>query len=94
MRSKIPIFWCEISSKIQVKDTKILRICIKKFCEYGPRALIFLLICRAPSDCRQYFTGPTGTFKSFNYGNGVQPASLNYYHCFRQEKGETKIFQE
>ncbi len=39
--SKNTCFWCEISSKIQVKVTKILRICVKKFCEYGTLSLLF-----------------------------------------------------
>ncbi len=37
--SKKNLFLCEISSKIQVKVTKILRIWVKKFCEYGPWSL-------------------------------------------------------
>lgn len=57
---------------------------------------------RAPSNCLQYFTGPAGTFSSFNY-NTYRPLvetklknipheatyfnNMNYAICFRKEIG-------
>ena len=48
---------------------------------------MFLLL-RAPTDCKQYFTGRSGNFKSYNFGGGVMLASQIYTMCFRQELGK------
>jgi len=40
---------------------------------------------KAPSDCLQYYTGLSGSFKSLNYP--VQIQSLQYRICFRREPG-------
>ena len=45
---------------------------------------------KAPADCLQYHTGPTGTFSSFNYGN-VMITSTFYTICIRQELGNCNI---
>ncbi len=37
--NKITIFLGVRASEIHLEVTKILRICCKKFCEYGPRKL-------------------------------------------------------
>ena len=43
--------------------------------------------CRAPADCRQYFTGVSGAVKSYNFAGGQMLASQQYTDCFRQELG-------
>ena len=48
---------------------------------------MFLLL-RAPTDCKQFFTGLSGNFKSYNFGGGVMLASQIYTMCFRQELGK------
>lgn len=45
---------------------------------------------RAPTDCVQYFTGVSGTFKSYNHpssGTAQFLQSQDYFNCFRQEEG-------
>jgi len=44
---------------------------------------------KAPPDCVQYFTGITGTVKSYNFGQILQ--SQQYNNCIRQEKGYCRI---
>ena len=52
--------------------------------QYKPLCVLPL---RAPADCRQYFTGVSGTVKSYNFGGaGMLPSQL-YTNCFRQEQG-------
>ncbi len=49
---------------------------------------------RAPTDCVQYYTGFSGTFRSFNWQT-TTPQLLhaqNYFMCFRQEEGNFEIF--
>jgi len=46
---------------------------------------------RAPDDCLQYHTGPTGDFSSFNFPNGQLLSSQNYRICIRQELGYCSI---
>jgi len=46
---------------------------------------------KAPEGCLQYFTGATGTVKSYNYDGGVQLADQNYVNCIRQEEGYCSI---
>ena len=45
------------------------------------------LFARAPSDCVQYFTGATGSVKSYNFQGGQLLASQYYTNCIRTEKG-------
>ena len=45
---------------------------------------------RAPADCLQYFTGTSGSFRSFNFQMAT-PQILqmqDYSICFRQEEGK------
>merc|ERR1711981_72342 len=44
---------------------------------------------KAPTDCTQYFTGITGTVKSYNFGQILQ--SMDYDNCIRTEKGCCRI---
>jgi len=46
---------------------------------------------KAPEGCTQYFTGSTGTVKSYNYDGGVQLADQSYVNCIRQEEGYCSI---
>ena len=41
---------------------------------------------RAPTDCMQYLTGVSNSFKSFNFGN-LMIRNLQYDVCIRPEKG-------
>ena len=43
---------------------------------------------RAPTDCRQYFTGTSGTIKSYNFDGGLMLQSQLYANCIRQELGK------
>ena len=42
---------------------------------------------RAPIDCVQYFTGATGSVKSYNFQGGQLLTSQYYTNCIRTEKG-------
>merc|ERR1719293_626093 len=42
---------------------------------------------KAPTDCVQYFTGKSGTVKSYNFGGGQLLQSQIYTNCIRTEKG-------
>jgi len=44
---------------------------------------------RAPTDCTQYFTGVSGTVKSYNFGQMLQ--SMDYENCIRTEAGYCRI---
>jgi len=46
-----------------------------------------------PPGCLQYFTGSTGTIKSFNYASSTNRhlSSQNYEICFRRESGSCSI---
>jgi len=46
---------------------------------------------KAPQDCTHYFTGASGTFKSFNFDGGHMLQTQNQAFCFRQEKGYCAI---
>jgi hypothetical protein len=49
---------------------------------------------RAPTDCLQYYTGPAGSFTSYNFQGGSGGAlsnGQNYNICFRQEEGYCSI---
>jgi hypothetical protein len=52
----------------------------------------FFSSLRAPADCTQYFTGQSGTFRSFNWQTTTPQTlqSQNYNICFRQEEGYNK----
>jgi hypothetical protein len=45
------------------------------------------LMNRAPADCRQYFTGTSGTVMSYNFAGNQMLQSQIYTNCFRQELG-------
>ena len=49
------------------------------------------VLFRAPSGCRQFFTGETGTITSFNHVNGAAVGTIlgstNYKACIRMEAG-------
>ena len=50
---------------------------------------IHFFCCRAPAGCLQYFTGASGTFKTFNF-DAVESSHLakqEYSACIRQEPG-------
>ena len=49
---------------------------------------LYNIFCRAPADCRQYFTGVSGAVKSYNFAGGQMLASQQYTDCFRQELGK------
>ena len=49
-------------------------------------------IFRAPTDCVQYLTGPTGEFQSYNQQEGRQLRTQSYNICLRQEAGEALIY--
>jgi len=42
---------------------------------------------RAPTDCTQYFTGVSGSVKSYNFAGGQLLNSQYYTNCIRTEKG-------
>jgi len=46
---------------------------------------------KAPTDCVQYFTGKTGTVKSYNFGGGQFLQSQIYTNCIRTEAGYCAI---
>ena len=46
---------------------------------------------RAPTDCVQYFTGVSGSVKSYNYAGGQILAGQRYNNCIRTEKGYCAI---
>merc|ERR1712079_648100 len=46
---------------------------------------------KAPTDCVQYFTGKTGTVKSYNFGGGQLLQSQIYTNCIRTEAGYCAI---
>ncbi len=70
------------------KNLKSCSYNLKKLVWWNVRIIILLLSFRAPPDCRQYFTGATGSFKSYNFAGGVLLASQQYTNCFRQEQGK------
>ena len=45
------------------------------------------MLCRAPTDCVQYFMGVEGYIQSYGFGSGILLASQNYKSCIRQEEG-------
>ena len=42
---------------------------------------------RAPTDCTQYFTGISGSVKSYNFAGSQLLQSQTYQNCIRTEKG-------
>ena len=46
---------------------------------------------RAPTDCVQYFTGISGSVKSYNYAGAQLLAGQRYNNCIRTEKGYCAI---
>jgi hypothetical protein len=56
--------------------------------------IIFNFIDRAPTDCRQYFTGVSGSVKSYNFAGTQMLGSQIYTNCFRQEIGKTSKISE
>merc|ERR1719350_1677813 len=46
---------------------------------------------KAPTDCVQYFTGKSGTVKSYNFGGGQLLQSQIYANCIRTEAGYCAI---
>ncbi|XP_059089277.1 uncharacterized protein LOC131885277 [Tigriopus californicus] len=48
-------------------------------------------LAKAPAGCTQYFTGKSGSFKSYNHAGGQLLANQNYKHCFRQELGFCRL---
>ena len=53
--------------------------------------MCLILILRAPTDCVQYFTGKSGTVKSYNFGGGQLLQSQIYTNCIRTEAGYCAI---
>ena len=54
------------------------------FC--GKNAFSYIkFYCRAPTDCRQYFTGVSGSVMTYNFG--LMLGGQRYTNCFRQEQG-------
>ena len=47
---------------------------------------------KAPTDCTQYFTGETGTLKTYNYDSGVHLANQDYNICIRTERKMCTIY--
>ena len=48
-------------------------------------------LSRAPTDCDQFFTGNSGQFSSYNFGN-VQLQSTDNTACIRREEGNVLLF--
>ena len=48
-------------------------------------------LSRAPTDCVQYFTGISGSVKSYNYAGAQLLAGQRYNNCIRTEKGYCAI---
>lgn len=48
-------------------------------------------VAKAPEGCTQYFTGPSGSFQSYNFANGQILANQNYRHCVRREFGYCRL---
>merc|ERR1712241_1532849 len=46
---------------------------------------------KAPTDCVQYFTGVSGSVKSYNYAGSQILAGQRYNNCIRTEKGYCAI---
>jgi len=46
---------------------------------------------KAPTDCTQYFTGITGSIKSYNHAGGQLLNAQSYNNCIRTEKGYCRI---
>merc|ERR1711997_344268 len=46
---------------------------------------------KAPTDCVQYFTGKSGTVKSYNFAGSQVLLSQNYVNCIRTELGMCAI---
>merc|ERR1719445_1399206 len=46
---------------------------------------------KAPTDCVQYFTGATGSVKSYNFGGGQLLRTQIYNNCIRTEAGYCAI---
>merc|ERR1712051_384357 len=46
---------------------------------------------KAPTDCTQYFTGASGTVKSYNYAGGQLLNAMYYTNCIRTEEGYCRI---
>ena len=46
---------------------------------------------RAPTDCVQYFTGTSGSVKSYNFGGGQLLRTQIYNNCIRTEAGYCAI---
>jgi len=46
---------------------------------------------KAPTDCTQYFTGASGTVKSYNYAGGQLLNKMYYTNCIRTEAGYCRI---
>ena len=51
------------------------------------------LNCRPPNGCMQYFTGASGEFKSFSFGDGDTSMIRNSFYtiCIRREQGFCQI---
>ena len=49
------------------------------------------LFFRAPTDCVQYFTGTSGSVKSYNFGGGQLLRTQIYNNCIRTEAGYCAI---
>ena len=48
-------------------------------------------VTRAPTDCVQYFTGKSGSVKSYNFAGSQFLQSQIYNNCIRTEKGYCAI---
>ena len=49
---------------------------------------VYNVLCRAPADCVQYYSGSTqGYIQSYGFGSGQLLSSQNYKACIRQEEG-------
>lgn len=48
-------------------------------------------LSRAPTDCVQYYTGTSGTIRSFNWGGSQLLRGMDYRICIRDEEGYCSI---
>ena len=53
--------------------------------------MCLIFFARAPTDCIQYFTGKSGSVKSYNFGGGQLLQSQIYTNCIRTEAGYCAI---
>ena len=74
--------------QIEIQKSGFKCICcgITKFLETKHNERQLFTFFRAPTDCLQYLTGPSNSFRSYNFGN-TMIRNLQYDVCIRPEEG-------